>query len=563
MAMRTFLLSLLLLNTSWTMAAVTVVNGDDWRLPSWSSPLDDTRFYSEEASPADHVDVRVIDLSWRQINPRKGEFSTTTADSAAGMQFPSLDDQRALPGKYWLRIWVSGQNWAPAWVKSDCNISKTWKDQEGQARHLPIWNSCVWKHVKDMYRQVLTGWGMAADPDMLFIQVPGAFYYTEFDLDIPFQAAKDGLSFDAFNTWFQAAMKDLVTIANGENSDPSDDYAWKLVYTGEDYPFDDTWSGATNLLARDAVQAGLGIRNGITELFNFHLNHTPAYGATIAQDGHIEINEDWPLLTDKRTIGAENECYNACGYHAKDLYYAIRMSNLKALQMRTKRLYVVPEDSYLSTYATHWDWVRHSLGKQRDNSADAWVALRTAQDKYWIDDHSHSWNGAPWVRNLERWLVQKDVGSDGISRRGSDHHVNEIDRDNGESWEGRLTDHANGQDYLYFFIDDLFAADFQQSWQLKVTFVDQGNSAWWVEYPDSGNRIIASETVSRSNSGKVKTATIDLPHAFFDNQMANAADFRIFNGGQEDLEVRFVRLIRKNRPAVTLLFQDGFEDPVK
>ena len=150
--------------------------------------------------------------------------------------------------------------------------------------------------------------------------------------------------------------------------------------------------------------------------------------------------------------------------------------------MRTKRLYVVPEDSYLSTYATHWNWVRHSLGKQRDNSADAWVALRTAQDKYWIDDHSHSWNGAPWVRNLERWLVQKDVGSDGVSR---------------------------------------------------------------------------------SDSSKVKTATIDLPHAFFDNQMANAADFRIFNGGQEDLEVRFVRLIRKHRPAVTLLFQDSFEDPVK
>ncbi|WP_457667479.1 hypothetical protein [Thiolapillus sp.] len=560
MRLKSCLLAFLLLNTSLTAAAVTVADGDDWSLPSWSTPLDDARFYSEEASPADHVNVRVIDLTWRQINPQPGKFSTTATGAAAGMHFPSLQDQRAIPGKYWLRIWVTGEDWAPAWVKSDCNISKTWPDHDGQARHLPIWNSCVWEHVKNMYRQVFLNWGMAADPDMLFVHVPGGFYYTEFDLDIPFKAAGDGLAFTEFNTWFQAALKDLVAIANGENSDPGDDYAWKLVYTGEDYPFDDTWNGATNLLARDAVQAGLGIRNGITELFNFHLNHTPAYGAAIASDGHIEIDESWPLLTDRRTIGAENECYNACGYHAKDLYYAIKMSNLKALQMRTKRLYVVPTDSYLSTYPDHWNWVRHSLGKQRDNSADAWVALRTAQDKYWIDDNSHSWNGAPWVRNLERWLVQKDVGPDGASRRGSDHHVNEIDRDNGESWEGRQTDHANGQDYLYFFIDDVFATDYQQAWQLKVTFVDRGNSSWWVQYPNSRNQSVSSESVSREDIGKVKTATIDLPDAYFNNQLAHAADLRIFNGGKEDLEVRFVRLIKKRKPGASLIFADGFEE---
>ncbi|HID45782.1 MAG TPA: hypothetical protein EYP34_08515 [Chromatiaceae bacterium] len=555
-------LAILLLNAFPTNAAVTVVDGDDWRLPSWSLPLDDARFYSEEASPADHVNVRVIDLTWRQINPNPGEFSTTSTGAAAGMHFPSLQDQLAIPGKYWLRIWVTGDDWAPAWVRDDCGISKTWMDHDGQARHLPVWNSCIWGHVKDMYRQVFLNWGLAGDPDMLFAHVPGGFYYTEFDFDIPFQAAKDGLSFTEFNNWFQRAMKELVAIANGENNVPRDDYAWKLVYTGEDYPFDGTWNGATNLLARDAVQAGMGIRNGITELFNFHLNHTPAYGAAIASDGHIMINEDWPLLTDKRTIGAENECYNACGAKTKNLYYAIKMSNLKALQMRTKRLYVVPEDSYLSTYSDHWDWVRHSLGKQRHNSADAWVALRTAQDKYWMDDDSHNWNNAPWVRNLERWLVQKDIGPDGITRRGTDRHVNEIGEDNGESWEGRLTDHANGQDYVYFFVDDVFATTYRQEWQLKVTFVDEGTSSWWVEYPD-GQKLIFSETINRSDSGKVKTASIDLPGAYFNNQLENAADFRICNGGQNDLEVRFVRLIKKRRPVVARIFEDGFEDPGK
>jgi uncharacterized protein (DUF736 family) len=550
----------LLFHTVAVMAAVSLSDGDDWTLPAWSLPIDDAGFYSEEASPADNVNVHVIDLSWRQINPGPGVYSMTNTGNAAGLVFPSLQDQLAMGGKYWLRIWVSGESWAPAWVKSDCNITQTWTDHDGQANHLPIWDSCVWGHVKNMYRQVFQTWGMLDDPNLLFVHVPGGFYYTEFDFDIPFQAAGSGLTFDEFNSWFQSAMPELVDIANGENISPMDDYAWKLVYTGEDYPFDSTWNGSTNLFARDAVQAGMGIRNGITELFNFHLNHTPAYGATIGNDGHIEINENWPLLTDKRTIGAENECYNACGATAKDLYYAIRMSNLKALQMRTKRLYVVPSDSYLATYPEHWNWVRHSLGKQRNNSADAWVALRTAQDKYWIDDNSHSWNGAPWVHNLERWLIQKDVGNDGVTRSGTDHRINETGADNGESWEGRLTDTSNGQNYFYFFVDDVFALAYRQQWQLKVTFIDTGNSDWWIEYSD-GQQLLSSEAVTRSNSGTIKTATIDLSNAIFNNQLANAADFRIFNGGTEDLEVRFVRLVKNRRPVIATIYADGFEEP--
>lgn len=544
-----------------TPTAIPIVEGDDWSLPAWSTPLDDRRFYSEEASPADHVNVRVIDISWRQVNPSPGLFSMTNSGSAAGMNFPPLQDQLAVDGPYWLRVWVTGEDWAPAWVKSDCGITTTWPDHDGQANHLPIWNPCVWGHAKDLFRQLFLGWNLISDPELLFVQVPGGFYYTEFDFDIPFQAAASGdLDFATFDAWFHQAMADLVAIANGENNDGNDDFAWKLVYTGEDYPFDDTWNGATNLFARDAVQAGMGIRNGITELFNFHLNHTPAYGAAIAQDGHIVIDENWPLLRDRRIIGAENECYTSCGYQVSDLYYAIRLSNLKALQMRTKHLYVVPQDSYLTSYPDHWNWVRHELGKQRENAPDAWVALRTAQDRYWMDDNSHTWNGAPWVHNLERWLVQKDVSSGGMTRRGTDHRVNEVDPDNGESWEGRLTDHANGQDYFYFFVDDVFANDPGQQWQLKVTYVDEGSSSWRVEYPDSSS-LVESDPVPRTNSGLVKTATIDLPGARFSNSLPGDSDFRIYNGGSEDLEIRFVRLIRLRPPATSVVFADGFESP--
>jgi hypothetical protein len=32
---------------------------------------------------------------------------------------------------------------------------------------------------------------------------------------------------------FKYAVADMVNILNGENDDPTDDYAYKLVYTGE------------------------------------------------------------------------------------------------------------------------------------------------------------------------------------------------------------------------------------------------------------------------------------------------------------------------------------------
>ena len=42
------------------------------------------------------------------------------------------------------------------------------------------------------------------------------------------------------------------------------------MYTGEDYPFG-PWGTDDDLYARRAVDAGMGIRNGISELYNFHV----------------------------------------------------------------------------------------------------------------------------------------------------------------------------------------------------------------------------------------------------------------------------------------------------
>lgn len=520
---------------------VTVADGEDWSLPPQVVASPNSGFFSEEAAPAFHVDTRVVDVTWRQLAPTPTTYSTTATGAAQGMSFASLDDQLAGSDKLWMRIWASGVDWAPAWVVADCGVAPiTGADYEGQA-HLPIWNACVWGHLMDLYRELFVTRGLAADDRLQLVYVPGAFTWCEFDFDMIANAAQsDGLTFGAFDAWFQAAMPELATMFGANKH--------KLVYTGEDYPFS-SFGAADDLLARDAVTAGLGIRTGISEVANFHLSHVPAYGTTIAPDGHMITDEAWPLLDGKRVAAAEHECYTDCGFTTGDPYYAVRLSNLKALQLHMNWIYVVPGPSYMSDFAAHWEWVRLELGKTAATAPDAWAALREAEDTYWIDDDSHTWAGDPYVVNLERWLVQRDVAAGGLSRRGSEQHTGVLDPANGTAWEGRATDHAAGSDFLYFDVADGFLHDTTgaaaTTVQIKVTYRDTGAAIWSLEYAAAGGGAPKrTPTVTNGGTGALRTASFTIADAAFDDSLADSTDFRLFAGGAEDVEVTFVRVIK-------------------
>ncbi|MCA8959742.1 MAG: dockerin type I repeat-containing protein [Planctomycetes bacterium] len=521
----------------------TVADGFDWSLPTAAMPAPNSGFFSEFADPAFDVNLRALDVTWRQLEPTPGAFSMTQTGAAQGMPFASFGDQLAAPGDFWMRLWTSAVDWAPTWLPSTCGVTAVGTDYDGQA-HLPIWNPCVWDSILDIYREVFIVQGLRSDPRLRFVYVPGAFTWCEFDFDIINEAVDAGLlTQPEFDAWFAQMVGDLVDIFNGENTDPADDYADKLVFTGEDYPFGpDAWGTLDDLYAHDAVVGGMGIRTGITELSNFHLNHVPSYGTTIATDGHMVTDSAWPLLDGSRVIATENECYNACGFSTTDPEYAVVMSNLKALQLRVNWLYVVPDDSYMAEYPAHWDFVRRSLGHDAGSSVDAWVALREFEDRYWIDDDAHDWDGRPWVHNFERWLVQRDVGPDGLSRQGSVVYSGVLDPDNGTAYEGRRTDVAQGQTALYFEIDPEFLDGGPHAVELKVTYLDNGAGAFVIEYSGPGGSA-ASAPVTETGTDALKTATFTIPDLRALSAF-NGHDFVVRATGSEDIEVRIVRLIR-------------------
>jgi len=519
---------------------------DDWSLPGWVQPSSSAGFFSEEAAPAFDLHVRVVDLTWRQLQPNPGSFSTSTADEVYGMTFPSWQEQLEGGDPLWLRLWISGAEWAPQWVQDECEVSPVGTGYEDD-EHLPIWDACLWAHARELYREVLLERGLREDPRLRLVYVPGAFTWCEFDFDVVDEAVQNGdLDLPTFDAWFQQAVADLAAIANGDNDDPGDDFAWKLVYTGEDYPFG-PFGADDDLFARDAVAAGMGIRTGITELFNFHLNDVPAYGARIAQDGHVVTDDDWPLLDGKRVVATENECFNDCGFSTDTPYYAVKMANLKALQLRVNWVYAKPEESYMAAYPELWRWVRSSLGRTALTSPDAWVALREAEDLYWLEDDAVSWPGRPWVRNWERWLVQREVAPDGLTGRGSEVRSEVLAPENGTAYEGRSTRHAQASDFIYFDVDDAFLHGPAGRVDVKITFRDTGSGPFHVEYPSAGG-IARSQPVVRFGDGAWRTATLTITDALFDDSLPGSSDFRIWNGGSVDLEVRFVRVVKRDPP---------------
>ncbi|MEV4678107.1 MULTISPECIES: hypothetical protein [Actinomadura] len=520
---------------------VRVRAGDDWTLPGWVRPSPNSGFFSEEAAPGAHVDTRGLDVTWRQLQPDgPGQVSSGTTGSAQEMDLAPLGEQLADRRPFWMRVFASGTDWAPAWVAAECRVEPIGPDYDGQY-HLPIWDECVWGRLLGLYRKLFADKGLRADPRLKFVYVPGAFTWAEYDYDVVAQAVEKGLTFEKYQSWYRHAWRDLAGIFGP--------YSGKLVFTGEDYPWG-PWGSKTDLFAKQAVDAGLSIRTGITEEFNVHLNEAPSYGSRIQPDGHMTVDESLPVHDGKHIVATENECYNDCGYKTGDPYYAVRQSNLKALQLRMNWVYVVPGPSYMRQYRDHWEWVRLSIGKTASTSPDAWAALRDAEDTYWRDNTGpftgeRAWATRPWVRNLERWLVQRDVRPDGKARRSTaDVHKNVLSKENGTAYEGLSTDRAHGQTSLYFDLDDRFLHGRDEPVQIKVTYRDAGKGAWWIEH--EGGR---TAQVRRTGDGAWKTATFRIPRAAFAGQLAGGTDFRITTGDGDDLDVRFVRVVRQNQPS--------------
>lgn len=512
-----------------------VRDGKDWTMPAWVRPAEFSGFYSEKVSEPDKVIVRAVDVSWRQLRPTEdGPLDLTASGEAQGLFLDSLKYQLDTPGPYWVRMFSSGVDWAPQWVVDKCDVEPVGTDYDGQ-QHLPIWNDCVWGELSKTWEMLLKDQGLLDDPDFRFAYIPGAFTWSEYDYEMIAAAAHDGsLTADDYLTWYRK-MLDFFVKLGGEHKG-------QLVFTGEDYPWG-PWNGPENLLAAEATKAGLGIRNGITEEFNFHHSEAPSFGAQVSFDGHVIVNDSQAPHSGKTVVGTENECYVDCGFASKNPGYVVQMSNLLALQLRVNWLYVVPGPSLFDAEPENWDFVRLSIGHTPADSADAWAVLREGEDTYWRDEVGpfdvRLWKNRPWIRNMERWVTQVDLPGAVARRSYVDVHKGDPTKENGTSYEGLSTSRGNQQ--LAFKIDPRFLAAPMKA-IVKVTYWDRAAGSFRVRF--GGGQ---TPSVKFKGTKKWRTASFAI-NLTPGGTLPGGTDLRIVKSGSGGASFWMLRVVRADQP---------------
>jgi hypothetical protein len=532
-----------------SLSALQAPQEDDWSLPSWVTTSPNSGLYGGFNLPAGVTKVDMKTFTWKDLNPSENVYNWAPLDSAvAGPPFL-------------LRLYNSDTLHVPGWLTTKypdlTPLQWRWgglpyNDNLGHSSSglfYPMWH----RGFEAEFHKLLMAFkarNYAANPKFVGWYIPGGWPWNEWTLKWTPEMTRAGISPSTFLAWFNRLKDDYIAASNGNPG--------KLVYTGTDGPewveytgdstSYNTWVSAINLsngsnaMSTAMTQAGTGTRYGATEWFNY-VTHAPNWGMTrtlINGANYMVTNDAHPFLTSVRFFGTENECFATCGVSpaGADNYYHVKMATLKALQLRMNWVFI----SNWNLGPTIFPYMIRTLGKRVSDSPDAWVALREAEDR-------ENGTTGPVVRNWERWLVQRETSPDGFSVKTA--AITSPDARIGTSYEARRTNHAGGSDYLYFGVNDGFITGGPIDVQVNVTYLDNNAVKWRIDYDQAGGDAYApSDPVQNINDGLWKTAKILISGAGFSNRQNGGSDFRIFNGGINDLTVRFVRVIKMNAPTI-------------
>ncbi|MCA6363172.1 MAG: T9SS type A sorting domain-containing protein [Bacteroidetes bacterium] len=549
---------------------------DDWSLPAWVIKSDNAGLYDVPSVP----DAYSVLLTWRMLNPADSVYDWTLLDTVMTLNVPVF-----------IRIWASDTMHCPLWLRAKHpNIpimhndggtnTATYYDLFGisPSNFYAMWDTNFTAEFK-RFLLAFKARNYLANPNVKFMYVPGGWRYNEWNLGemVDEINANAPISPANFIVWFQQHLDDYADASNG--------YPHKMMFTGFGkienpalygtnanwfFAANDTAQG-NNILTSYAVSIGMSVREGAQEYFNTSSDMF-AWGAPSEAINNISyqyINESHPLHSDSlRRIGTENEgfCDPLMLQGGVCSYYHIKMSTLKALQLRVN--WLNSRDNLVAYDTSLFAYARKTMNKNVHNSPDVWVALRQVHDPFFSAIPPNPvYNSPLWVhrvtlpfRNWEKWLYQREVAPDGMVVPVYQLSSSTVfDYYNFYAFEALRTDRVNGSDYIYFDVDSGFISGGVNDVQLKITYLDNFSGTWWVEYDDSGVQPYKpSQPIVNQNDNSWKTVTLSFPDAGFFGRQNGGMDFRIYNGGNSDIQVRFVRLVKNNDPLSVSSTEAGF-----
>jgi hypothetical protein len=539
---------------------------NDWFLPADVERSPDSGFYQLGLlTPTDKIPIycRGGIWNWEDFNPIEGEYRFDIIQD-------KLDELRNTPYSLCLRIKCSEVGTAnnpvvPSWVITKYNLPTiTLTGGKYDVQIIPSWHDGVEAEFTK-FLDALGQTNIQNDPKLVFAQIHGISSSRGEELNLQsshdYQVVEaEGFSAQEYKNW---AIKRIDAWANAFNG-----VEYKLLWSGREdslsWTRGDAYDQASSEITEYVINKGASFRGGIIELyFGPRFNKPESTGQRLVKDPYgstspyyetyIETDLDFPIITEQRMNGEENEEYwsgdgetGKWGDTLAQRRHRWLVSNLMSLTLGVNV-------SYSTTYAynlnpTFSDYVQKSFGKTVETSRDAFAFLFEGYTGQRVDG---AWRSAVKVKNIERYLYQRDLpgattiavekfyrknaGNDGLW--GDNPKYDQV---------ARRTDLANGNDRMYFDVEDRFIHRTPQSALLKITYKDNSNCQWYLQFSTDTGGEYNSDKVTCANDGKWKTATFNIENIPFLDQLSSyGQDFAIV-AENEDVTVKYVRIIKQD-----------------
>jgi len=284
-----------------------------------------------------------------------------------------------------------------------------------------------------------------------------------------------------------------------------------------------------------AIMKGFGGRDGQVEVWMRYL--TEGYGNVIDENGYLIMNDDYQPIKNGVVWYTENENWSKHFVpNESSLFYVYKTRVMRLLQMRRNWEWGGLEKAL--EFPELGRYVQLSLGKTIENSVDAWCWPR--------ESYVPAGGEIVPVKNFERWLYQRDIGSDGMTKPTRKIDISQLNQWASAydyEFEARQTDVQTGNNSMYFNIDERWFGKHIGGCKFLVTFFDNSSALWQVEYCTEKG-IARSDILSQENSGKIKTAVFEIPGVMATGELGKNMDLKIKTLNEEDVTVLFARIVK-------------------
>ncbi len=515
-------------------SAPVVAEGFDWSLPAAVKPVPYSGFVTWNGRRFDEaISVDGIHIRWAELNPAPGEYrwdlltDRIARSQAAGMRIGLHLMGAERPG---VPDWVIDTYHPPVLDVPVLQANQPWRIQI-----VPPWQP-------DVEREFLTflkafgETGIAQSDDVVYgyIHAISASRGEELFLrpqDTAMYEQAAGLTPQVLAAWLRRRTDGMLAAFQGAE--------YKLAWmSGGAVGSNQAYRDATADLWQYALDHGTGIRGGGID-FQHGLFRAPAWGSSVTDDGYCVVDDTAPTIAEGRFRGDENEEYGKYWEWrfgpAEKHDYRHRICSLRALQMRQNFQMVSPETLKLNPELN--TYLLRTQGRRRETSPDAWAYLREGYLRGGRDGLA--------VKNIERWLVQRDVpGSVSVAAERYDRFALSNDPP-GKNYDcdARRTDRANGQDGLVLQLDQVFWPVPARA-EVKVTVVDREACTWRLLTTNAQGREVRSEPVAGRADGQRRTVTFEVAELAAKRSFAGQMDFRLVTDGPGDLTVQMVRVVK-------------------